>query len=372
MNSPSNDLHFMQLALEQARAAQNDGEVPVGALVVKEGKVIGVGRNQPIHSKDPTAHAEIVALRAAAHAIGNYRLEGCTLYVTLEPCAMCAGAIFQARINRVVYGAPEPKMGAAGSVVDLFSQRQLNHHTNVSSGVLAAESNELLTSFFAKRRQMRQASAQPLREDALRTPNECFVGTDLTFPESKYLRFGDVHPKWRVHYVDSGPNDAATSVILIHDIPGWSYRWRVLLAALVDEGYRILVPDLIGFGRSDKPKKASSHNLPLHFQCLDAIARLVSPGSRVVVIGQGMGLQLAKLWVVEGGASIDDLVAITPSLGDPMDNSPHPNSGFMAGMDFFSTWERTQYDDPCTSLATFSLESTQSISKHLKSIEATG
>jgi tRNA(adenine34) deaminase len=372
MTSPSNDLHFMQLALEQARAAQSHGEVPVGALVVKEGKVIGVGHNQPIHSNDPTAHAEIVALRAAALAIGNYRLEGCTLYVTLEPCAMCAGAILQARIQNVVYGAVEPKMGAAGSIVNLFSQRQFNHHTSITSGLLAAESNGLLKAFFANRRQIRQATAQPLREDALRTPNECFAAADPTFPESKYLRLGDVLPQWRVHYVDSGPNDAATSVMLVHDIPGWSYRWNTLLHALVDEGHRVLAPDLIGFGRSDKPKKTRSHNLQLHFQCLDAIARLVCPGSRVVVIGQGLGLQLARQWALECSTPIDELIAINPSLEGPMDNCPHPNSGFMAGLDFFTEWGRIQSNDPCTSFATFALESTQSISKHLKSIEATG
>jgi tRNA(adenine34) deaminase len=124
----------------------------VGALVVKDGKVIGRGYNAPISSKDPTAHAEIQALREATRKLGNYRLEGCSLYVTLEPCAMCAGAIMHARIARLVYGASDPKTGACGSVVDLFSEKKLNHHTAVTGGVLAAEAGRLLSEFFASRR----------------------------------------------------------------------------------------------------------------------------------------------------------------------------------------------------------------------------
>jgi tRNA(adenine34) deaminase len=360
MTSKSDDLHFMQMALEQARVAQGNGEVPVGALVVKGGQVIGIGRNQPIHANDPTAHAEIVAMRAAALAMGNYRLEGCTLYVTLEPCAMCAGAILQARIKHVVYGAAEPKMGAAGSIVNLFAEQQLNHHTSITSGVLAAESNGLLRTFFAHRREIRQQATQPLREDALRTPSECFAAADPTFPESKYLRFGDV-PQWRVHYVDSGPVDAVTSVILVHDIPGWSYRWNSLLPALVNQGYRVLALDLIGFGRSDKPKKPLSHTLALHFQ-----------GSRVVVIGQGIGFRLAKLWVKECRAPVNELIGITPSLGEPMDNCPHPNRGFTAGLDFFSRWERSQHHDSGATFVSFPLESTQSLFEHIKSMVAAG
>ena len=134
-----------------ARAAER-GEVPVGALVVKDGKVVGRGYNAPISSKDPSAHAEIQALREASSALGNYRLENCSLYVTLEPCAMCAGAIMHARIARLVYGASDPKTGACGSVVDLFSEKRLNHHTVVTGGVLAVEAGRLLSEFFAARR----------------------------------------------------------------------------------------------------------------------------------------------------------------------------------------------------------------------------
>ncbi|MGB7540662.1 MAG: tRNA adenosine(34) deaminase TadA [Burkholderiales bacterium] len=146
------DERFMREALALAREAAAAGEVPVGALVVKEGNVIGRGFNAPISSHDPTAHAEIRALRQAAAELGNYRLAGCSLYVTLEPCAMCSGAIMHARIDRVVFGASDPKTGACGSIVNLFAEPRLNHHTEVTGGVLAAETGRLLSDFFAARR----------------------------------------------------------------------------------------------------------------------------------------------------------------------------------------------------------------------------
>lgn len=157
----------MRLALEQARLARAAGEVPVGAVVVRAGEVIGMGWNRPISSLDPTAHAEIVALREAARRLGNYRLNGCTLYVTVEPCAMCSGAIFHARVSRVVYGAPEPKTGVAGSVLNLYAEPRLNHHAEIVGGVLAAECGALVSGFFAERRQ-----SQKTREDEDRHPPE--------------------------------------------------------------------------------------------------------------------------------------------------------------------------------------------------------
>src|SRR5450830_1444814 len=150
------DTAFMQLALEQARHAWDLGEVPVGAVVVKDGVVIATGFNRPIGSHDPTAHAEIMALRAAALALGNYRLPGCELYVTLEPCVMCSGAMMHARLARVIYGASDPKTGACGSVLNLFAQPQLNHHTELVGGVMAEACGTLLKEFFAERRQAQQ------------------------------------------------------------------------------------------------------------------------------------------------------------------------------------------------------------------------
>ncbi|HEX7156036.1 MAG TPA: tRNA adenosine(34) deaminase TadA [Burkholderiaceae bacterium] len=164
----------MRLALDQAHNAWALGEVPVGAVVVRDGAVIATGFNQPIGNSDPTAHAEIQALRAAAELQGNYRLNHCLLYVTLEPCAMCAGAIQQARIARLVYGAPDPKTGACGSVVDLFAEARLNHHATVRGGVLADESARLLSAFFAERRAGSRAteSGRPQADVERQAPDE--------------------------------------------------------------------------------------------------------------------------------------------------------------------------------------------------------
>jgi tRNA(adenine34) deaminase len=158
------DTAFMQLALEQAQQAWELGEVPVGAVVVKDGEVIAVGCNQPIGKHDPTAHAEIVALRAAAEKLGNYRLPGCELYVTLEPCVMCSGAMMHARLAKVVFGATDPKTGACGSVVNLFEQEQLNHHTEIVGGVLADECGAMLKNFFAARRAAATAARRAAQE----------------------------------------------------------------------------------------------------------------------------------------------------------------------------------------------------------------
>ena len=150
--STDDDARWMDEALALARAAGERGEVPVGAVVVLEGQVVGRGANAPISTHDPTAHAEIAALHNAARALGNYRLPGAALYVTIEPCAMCAGAILHARVARVVFGADDPKTGAGGSVVDLFAEPRLNHHATVVRGVRADECGALLSAFFAARR----------------------------------------------------------------------------------------------------------------------------------------------------------------------------------------------------------------------------
>ena len=151
------DRHAMRLALDQALNAQLVGEVPVGAVIVRDGaegpQLLATGYNRPITTHDPTAHAEIVALRHAATLLGNYRLPGCELFVTLEPCMMCSGAIMHARVSRVVFGASDPKTGVAGSLLDVFAEARLNHHASVVGGVLAEECGAMLSSFFAARRQ---------------------------------------------------------------------------------------------------------------------------------------------------------------------------------------------------------------------------
>jgi tRNA(adenine34) deaminase len=146
------DRQFMQQALDQAKLAAIAGEVPVGAVLVRDGEVISTGFNQPITNSDPSAHAEMMALRAAAKEESNYRLPGTTLYVTLEPCTMCAGAMLHARVDRVVFGATDPKTGAAGSVLNVFSEKQINHQTQVEGGIMGEECGQILRDFFKERR----------------------------------------------------------------------------------------------------------------------------------------------------------------------------------------------------------------------------
>lgn len=153
------DIKFMREALALAQEARQAGEVPVGAVIVKDGEIVGRGYNCPISTADPTAHAEVRALRDAATRLENYRLLDCTLYVTLEPCMMCTGAMFHARIKRVVYGAKDPKTGVAGSVLNLYDEARLNHHAGIIGGVLAEECGAMLSAFFAERRAQTKGKA---------------------------------------------------------------------------------------------------------------------------------------------------------------------------------------------------------------------
>lgn len=150
--SAAEDAAWMNLALEQAQLAEQAGEVPIGALVIKDGNILGQGHNRTLLGHDPAAHAEIIALRQAAARIGNHRLTGCEMFVTIEPCAMCAGAMIQARIARLVYAAPDPKAGAAGSVLPVINHPRLNHKMEVASGVLEQECSEILQRFFRRKR----------------------------------------------------------------------------------------------------------------------------------------------------------------------------------------------------------------------------
>ncbi|HQY39017.1 MAG TPA: tRNA adenosine(34) deaminase TadA [Giesbergeria sp.] len=291
MSSSETDAHWMRQALAQAQAAGQAGEVPVGAVVVRGGEVIATGRNAPVQGHDPTAHAEIVALRAAAQRLGNYRLEGCTLYVTLEPCAMCSGAMLHARVPRVVFGAQDPKTGAAGSVVDLFASPQLNHQTQVQGGVLADECAALLAAFFRERRSQHRADARaahPLRDDALRTPDACFAHLPGYPWPPHYLSDLPALAGLRLHYLDEGPQDAPITWLCLHGNPAWSYLYRRMLPVFTAAGHRVVAPDLIGFGRSDKPKKTSFHTFDGHRQVLlELVERLDL--QRVVLVVQDWG-----------------------------------------------------------------------------------
>ena len=284
------DAQFMGLALEQAQLAGAAGEVPVGAVVVRDGRVIGVGHNAPVASNDPTAHAEIAALRAAAHALGNYRLDGCEMYVTLEPCAMCCGAMLHARLRRVVYGAPDPKTGAAGSVIDLFAQPRLNHQTEVRGGVLAQACAALLGEFFAARRLEARANADLLREDALRTPDERFADLPGYPWQAHYLGDLPALQGLRMHYLDEGPVDAALTWLCLHGNPAWSYLYRKMIPVFLAAGDRVVAPDMIGFGKSDKPKKDSAHSFGWHRQVLLELVEQLDLRNVVLVVQDWGGL----------------------------------------------------------------------------------
>ncbi len=292
------DEHWMRQALAQAQAAALAGEVPVGAVVVKDGQVIATGRNAPVQGHDPTAHAEIVALRAAAQLLGNYRLDGCTLYVTLEPCAMCSGAMLHARVSRVVFGATDPKTGAAGSVLNLFGHAAINHQTQVQGGVLAHECGALLSAFFRRRRAQQRAEAlaqHPLRDDALRTPEAAFAHLPDYPWAPHYLSDLPSLAGLRMHYLDEGPVQAPHTWLCLHGDPAWSYLYRHMLPVFLAAGDRVVAPDLIGFGKSDKPKKDGFHHFAWHRQVLlELIDRLDLHNIVLVVQGGGgmLGLTL--------------------------------------------------------------------------------
>lgn len=267
------DEGLMKLALAQALQAAQMGEVPVGAVLVRrhaDGSttVLAAAHNSPVTTHDPTAHAEIRVLREAAKSQSNYRLEGCELFVTLEPCAMCAQAALHARLDRVVYGALEPKTGAAGSVVDLFASPQLNHQTRVSGGVLADECAALLQHFFQSRRAQARQQAHPLRDDAVRTPDARFEHLDGYPWQPHYVSELPSLGGWRMHFLDEGPRDAPITWLCLHGNPAWSYLYRKMIPIFLEHGDRIVAPDLIGFGRSDKPKKEGAHSFSWHRQAL--------------------------------------------------------------------------------------------------------
>jgi len=299
----------MRLALAQAHAAAAAGEVPVGAVVVCDNQQIACGHNAPIAQHDPTAHAEIVALRAAARQRGNYRLEGCVLYVTLEPCAMCSAALLHARLARVVYGAADPKAGAAGSLLNLFALPQLNHQTHVTGGVLADECSALLHAFFQQRRRAQRELATPLRQDALRTP------------EARFARAAG-HYQWfeglRLHYLDVGTAEAPLTWLCLHGKDGWSDAWRQMLPVFAAAGQRAIAPDLIGFGRSDKPKKETFHRMEWHQQVLTQLLQRLGLRNVVLLAQPTALLPLVQAPLVQ---------VLQPALKDA---APFPDAGHRA------------------------------------------
>lgn len=293
------DTQFMTLALAQAREAAAQGEIPVGAVIVRHGQVIATGRNAPIGEHDPTAHAEIVALRAAARALGNYRLDECEMFVTLEPCAMCSGAMLHARLKRVVFGAGDAKTGAAGSVINLFELAQLNHQTVLQGGVLAEQGRALLQDFFRQRRAGQKEDTRrrhPLREDALRTPDSAF--RDLPgYPWSAhYVSDLPALGGLRLHYLDEVGEKTSTAgnppltYLCLHGSQGWSYQFRKMIPSWLKAGQRVIAPDLVGYGKSDKPKKERFHSLAVHRQILLELVDQLDLKNVVLVLDGDAGL----------------------------------------------------------------------------------
>ena len=286
-----NDQEAMALALAQARLAQACGEVPVGAVVLKDGRVIATGHNTPIRDHDPSAHAEMVALRSASATLGNYRLEDCELFVTLEPCPMCAGAMLHARLKRVVYAAADPKTGAAGSVLNLFAWPELNHHTQVQGGLMAEDCGRLLSDFFKDKRH----KPWPLRDDAVRPPEAAFQSLPDYPWAPQYLNDLPALQGLRMHFIDEGPRDAPVTWLCLHGNPAWSYLYRKMIPVWLAAGHRVVAPDMPGFGKSDQPKKSSAHHFDWHREVLlQFIERLDLPSIHLVVQDWGgiLGLTL--------------------------------------------------------------------------------
>ena len=366
---PELDAKFMALALAQARLAAAGGEVPVGAVVVHRGAVIAAAHNRTRTDQDPTAHAEVLALRHAAQHLGNFRLEDCTLYVTLEPCTMCVGAVLLARLQRVVFGASEPRTGAMGSVLNVLQIPAVNHQTSAHGGILAAECAAVLQTFFATRRddqqQQRRDDPQrwPVPEFALRTPEARFdvarfsdsVLGELTI-QSRYLNHLPSLQGLRLHYLEAGPQNALQTVVLQHSLGGSSAQFVALMVALAAAGFRVLAPDLIGFGRSDKPKKAQWHTLAQHLGVIQQWAAHVDLHNAVWWSpdwGQRWAAGWARAWsealpgrlsalVIQAmGQTLPDLRPLSGDLSDVTQRSqqltavhtaPFPDAGFQAAL----------------------------------------
>ena len=324
MMHSAEDIGFMQLALRQAHAAAEAGEVPVGAVVVRAGQVIAAAHNAPLSSRDPTAHAEVNAMRAAAQALGNYRLDDCTLYVTLEPCTMCSGAALHARFKRVVFGASEPKTGAAGSVLNVFANEALNHQTQITSGVLAIECAQVLQDFFEQRRAQQQSTRVPLREDALRTPEarltEVLAAEGLPSELSRFTVDLPALGGLRLHWFDNRQDPQAAPHVYVHGPDGWSAQYAEQLKTTAP----VIALDLPGFGLSDKPKKVAVHRLAWHAQVLREFLASVQPAPVALHVPRLMApllvdLALPVYWV--------EATRLSKALRD----APYPDVGHMAG-----------------------------------------
>ena len=335
MTHSHEDIGFMQLALRQAQTAADAGEVPVGAVVVRAGQVIASAHNTPLTSHDPTAHAEVNAMRAAAQALGNYRLDDCTLYVTLEPCAMCSGAALHARFKRVVFGANEPKTGAVGSVFNLFANEHINHQTQVTGGVLADECAQVLQGFFEQRRAQQHLSKVPLREDALRTPESAFTGLNVPLSMSHFTADLTALEGLRLHWFDNRQDDQAAPNVYLHGLDGWSVQF----AALLQSAAPVIALDLPGFGLSDKPKKVAAHRIAWHAKVLQDFLTSLQPMPVALYAPHVMAPLLTELALPIHWMEM-------PPLPAALRDAPYPDRGYLAGPRAFSTLLATPAPTP--------------------------
>jgi tRNA(adenine34) deaminase len=330
----------MALALAQAQLAMAANEVPVGAVLVRNGEVIATGRNAPIGGTDPTGHAEILALRAAALKLGNYRLDDCELFVTLEPCAMCAGAMLHARLKRVVFGALDPKTGAAGSVLNLFSNPQINHHTKVQGGVIADECAAVLQSFFQERREERRSNHEPIREDAVRPDDAQFLSLPDYPWAPHYVSDLPSLAGLRMHYLDEGSITAPLTYLCLHGHNAWSYVYRSMIPVLLSDGSRVVVPDMVGFGKSDKPKKERMHSLAWHRQLLLEFMDRLGLERIVLLVQQGNQALARALVEADSERFVALQVLKSAQLGEMTtcaDQASFPDRGHRAALRAFVT-----------------------------------
>lgn len=302
----------MQLALQQACIAETTGEIPVGAVVLLDGEVVGVGHNQTISSNDPTAHAEVVALRAAANKLGNYRLDKCTVYVTLEPCAMCMGAMLHSRVAQVYFGAYDPKTGACGSVLNLPGEPRINHHCKVTGGILDSVCSRHLSDYFVRLRAKKHQRHVPMREDALRLP----LGT-LT----NYMAGVESHTiddikaanglRVQVWHSPLPPSTPKNLVLCLHGSTSWSCIFRNFLVSDLPDTTVVWALDCLGHGGSDKTKKGYEFNLENQLNVLDEFLTLL-PESTVHVVGQDTGSELAVHLASSNPNRIASLTLLNP------------------------------------------------------------
>ena len=283
----------MQIALEQARMGESAGEVPIGAVIVKDGAVIAATHNAPRTLHDPTAHAEILALRMAGRRLRNYRLAHCELFVTLEPCAMCAQALLHARLSRVVFAAAEPRTGAAGSWVDLFADWPLFKGTRVEGGLMAEPARALMQGFFRERRAQERRRAEPLRPDALRAPVAAFEPLWQRWPQWQPCQHSrqdlpaleGLRLSWMAlpaaHSASAQTLDRPAPTIgwlALHGPRAWWPQWATWAESRCARGEAVWIPDLIGHGMSDQPKRSDWHQCSTHLAVLRQWLDTLPPG----------------------------------------------------------------------------------------------